>query len=78
MDNAVIGGLMYNQGETELNGKIIGYTYTQKFDLKAGGGRYSNFLLDATLSAKQLPSDFIVPHWLKDETATTPKIIACF
>ena len=76
--DAVIGGLVYNQGETELKGKIIGHLYAAKFVLRSGGGNYSNHLLDAIITNKELPKGFIEPNWLKDEKTTKSVILSCF
>ena len=75
---ALIGGLVYNMGETELNARIIGHLYTQKFTLRAGGGVYVNHLLDATVSSTQLPDYFCIPAWLEKLENGKPKIISCF
>ena len=73
-----IAGLVYNQGDTELQGKIIGSLYTNKFTLNAGGGIYGDHLLDATISSEQLPEDFIRPNWLMDVKNTKPILLSCF
>ncbi|MCE3297044.1 MAG: hypothetical protein K0R65_2758 [Crocinitomicaceae bacterium] len=75
---AMIGGLVYNMGETELNSKIIGHLYTQKFILKAGGGVYANHLIDATISSTKLPDYFCIPPWLEKLENQKPQIISCF
>jgi hypothetical protein len=77
IDQAVVGGMVFNQGETELKGKIIGSLYTDKLALKVGGGQYSGYLFDATLSSKQLPDDFVMPNWL-DEERGKPILLTCF
>lgn len=77
VDQAVIGGLVYNQGETELRGKVIGHLYTSRFALNAGGGSYTNYLLDATISSKQLPEEFVLPDWLDLEDQKSV-ILSCF
>lgn len=77
-ENALIGGLVYNIGETELRSKVIGHLYTQKFSLRAGGGVYVNHLLDATISSRQLPEFFYIPGWLEDQEHLQAKIISCF
>lgn len=76
--DALVAGFVYNQGETELQGKIAGHIYTQQFALHAGGGQYTNHLLDATISTKLLPKDFIFPAWLSNSSKTKPEILACF
>lgn len=78
VQNATIGGLVYNTGETELRGKVIGSLYTHSFRLRAGGGEYSNYLLDALISSDKLPKDFLYPMWLEDEKAGKGRIIQCF
>jgi len=78
VDNSRIGGLVYNLGETELKGEIIGHLYTNQFTLRAGGGQYSNHLLNAKISSDLLPEDMILPNWFKEDKITQPKIIACF
>lgn len=78
IDEAVVGGLVYNVGETELRGKLIGSLYTNSFSLNVGGGQYVNYLLDATLSKEMLPKDFVYPKWIDLEESSNPKIIACF
>lgn len=75
---ALVGGLVYNAGETELNAKVIGHLYTQKFTLKAGGGVYINHLLDATVSSVKLPDYFCIPAWLDKLETQQAKIISCF
>lgn len=75
---SLVGGLVYNVGETELHAKVIGHLYTQKFSLKAGGGVYINHLLDATVSSTQLPEYFCIPDWLEKLEKQQPKIISCF
>ena len=78
VDNARIGGLVYNLGETELKGEVIGHLYTNQFTLRAGGGQYTNHLLNARISSDLLPKEMIVPNWLKEGEVTKPKLIACF
>lgn len=78
VENARIGGLVYNLGETELKGEIIGHLYTNQFTLKAGGGQYANHLLNAKISSDLLPKEMIVPNWLTKGKVTKPKLIACF
>jgi hypothetical protein len=76
--DALVAGFVYNQGETELQGKIAGHIYTQQFALHAGGGQYTNHLLDATISTKLLPKEFIFPAWIYNSSKTKSEILACF
>lgn len=78
VNNARIGGLVYNLGDTELKGEIIGHLYTNGFTLNAGGGQYSNHLLNAKISTADLPKEMVLPCWLNDDKQTKPKIIKCF
>ncbi|MDX2362483.1 MAG: hypothetical protein QNK23_16870 [Crocinitomicaceae bacterium] len=78
LNEALVAGLVYNQGETELQGKIIGSLYTNQFSLNAGGGQYTNALLNATLSNKLLPKDFVMPDWIDHEGISTPTLLSCF
>ena len=77
IDQAIVGGLIYNEGTTELKGKVIGSIYTAEFGLRTGGGEYTNYLLDATLSMKQLPKNFVMPNWLEEEIGE-PILLTCF
>lgn len=77
-ENAVIGGLVFNQGETALYGTIIGSIYTRNFRIDAGGGVYTNNLLDAVISSVQIPKEFLYPDWLKEMKLKPAKIITCF
>lgn len=72
---SVVGGMVYNVGETEIKGSVLGYCYTNALVLRYGGGENSNHLLDCTLSSKQLPEDFIFPSWLKNSTKGKQTII---
>ncbi len=76
--DALVAGLVYNVGETELHAKIIGHLYTQKFTLKAGGGVYANHLLDATVSSTQLPDYFCIPAWIERQENQQARIVSCF
>lgn len=78
MDNSLIGGLIYNVGETVVKGKVHGYIYTDSFKLKAGGGEYKNHLLDAEISSVDLPNEFILPQWIKHSNKIKGEIITWF
>lgn len=75
---AIVGGLVYNQGETSLYGKIIGNIYTNGFRINAGGGVYTNQLLDAKILGTSLPAEFLYPDWLEKMEFKDAKIITCF
>lgn len=75
---SLVAGIIYNQGETEIKGKMIGHLYTQSFNLKAGGGEYSNHLLDVVISSEKLPKEFIIPNWMEENKVGKSKIMSCF
>lgn len=75
---AVVGGLVYNVGTTELQGSVIGHLYTYQFSLSNGGGQYVNHLLNATISSKKLPENFLLPEWLESMEAGQSKLITWF
>lgn len=75
---SLVAGIIYNQGETEIKGKVIGHLYTQSFHLKAGGGEYSNHLLDVLISSEKLPKEFIIPNWMEENKVGKSKIMSCF
>ncbi|MEX1192867.1 MAG: hypothetical protein WED10_05255 [Brumimicrobium sp.] len=72
--NASVIGLIYNQGETQLRGKIIGSIFTQKFYLNTKSSSYTNHLIDAEIDGFELPEYFIFPSWL-DETTEKEALI---
>ncbi len=78
IEEAIVGGLIYNVGVTEVKGKIIGSIYTNSFLLRLGGGIYKNFLLDVLISSKQLPDQFIYPNWIGSNDSMISSILACY
>jgi hypothetical protein len=74
-EQAVVAGLVYNVGETEIKGSVIGHCYTNALVLRYGGGENSNHLLDCTLSSVKLPKGFVFPNWLKNTQEIKNKII---
>jgi len=77
VQDATVGGLVYNQGESEIRGEIIGSLYTNKLVAHAGGGVYGGHLVDAVISTKQIPEMLIMPNWLKENKVTKPILITC-
>jgi hypothetical protein len=75
---SVASGIVYNQGSSEVLGSIIGYFYSQNLHLKAGGGEYTNHLMDCVISSRLLPKKFIIPDWLEKINSTKFKIIETF
>lgn len=76
--DAVVGGLIYNVGETEVKGKVHGYVYTNSFHLQAGGGEYKNHLLDAEIKSTTLPEELLLPGWIKNELPQKGEVITWF
>ncbi|ASS47978.1 MAG: hypothetical protein A3D31_01195 [Candidatus Fluviicola riflensis] len=72
---SVVGGLIYNSGETEAKGTIIGSLYTFQLSVRAGGGSYGNHLVDAIISQKRLPDYFLLPGWLQAQERVQSKLI---
>lgn len=75
-ETSVVAGLIYNAGETEAKGTIIGSLFTDQLSVRAGGGAYGNHLVDAIISQKRLPSYFLLPGWLQSQSDVQSKIIA--
>lgn len=75
--NAVVAGIVFNAGVTETYGAIIGSLSTSSTLTKTGGGSYTNHLLDAIISTKRLPKDFICPSWFELFAYTRKKVISC-
>jgi len=75
-ETSVVAGLIYNTGETEAKGTIIGSLYTDQLSIRAGGGYYGNNLVDAMISRDRLPEYFLLPGWLKAQEANQSKVIA--
>lgn len=74
---AVVAGIVFNCGITEIYGAIIGSLNTAETLTIAGGGSYTNHLMDAIISTKRLPSDFICPAWLELSSHSRKKVISC-
>ncbi|MGV6862294.1 MAG: hypothetical protein ACWA41_11010 [Putridiphycobacter sp.] len=58
LENSVVNGLVYCDGQTELKGKVNGSIYTQSFNLNTASSSYQNYLLNAEI-INELPEDFI-------------------
>lgn len=75
--DAVVAGIVFNCGITEIYGSIIGCLNTAETQTIAGGGSYTNHILDAIISTKRLPKDFICPAWLELSSHSRKKVISC-
>lgn len=76
--NSLVAGFVYNTGKTALQGTVIGSIYTQQFGVRAGGGEYSNHLIDARISSWAMPKGFVYPTWIESEVNRKSEIIACY
>ncbi len=74
--DATIAGLVYNGGETEIFGTVIGSLYTNQLIARVGGGSYGNHLVDALISQTDLPADFLMPLWLEEQSKVQSKVLA--
>lgn len=75
--DALVAGIVFNCGITEIYGSIIGSLNTAETLTITGGGSYTNHLLDAIISTKRLPRDFTCPAWLELSNHSRKKIISC-
>nr|WP_294862118.1 hypothetical protein [uncultured Fluviicola sp.] len=75
--DAVVAGIVFNCGITEIYGAVIGCLNTAETQTLAGGGSYTNHLLDAIISTKRLPKEFICPAWLELSNHSRKKVISC-
>lgn len=75
--DALVAGIVFNCGITEIYGAIIGSLNTAETLTIAGGGSYTNHLMDAIISTKRLPKDFICPVWLELSSHSRKKVISC-
>ncbi len=78
LNNAMVGGIIYNTGESEIRGQVYGSLFTDKLLLHAGGGTYENYLLDATITSVQVPEKMLYPVWASQLFETKSDLIACF
>lgn len=78
MKNALIAGIIYNEGRSELIGTVEGSVYTNQFFLNIGGGEYINHIFDLKISSEKLPKDFIIPQFLSLTSKSQPVILSCF
>ena len=74
---SVVAGIIFNCGITEVKGTVIGSLNTGETLTLTGGGAYTNHLLDAIISTKRLPKDFICPAWFELFAHSRKKIISC-
>lgn len=78
MNRALVAGFVFNQGSSQIQGKLIGSIYTSQIHLKTKTQEYKNHLLDATISSALLPKKFVYPNWLKSDEQLNPILLTCF
>jgi len=66
-EDAVVAGMVYNEGETQLNGSVLGTLYTKRFFLKTKSSSYVNHIIDGTIDRTILPDFFVIQNWLKSD-----------
>lgn len=72
--NATIVGLVYNEGETQVRGTILGSLITRKLYLNTESSSYENHLLDGEININKVPEYFIYPDWLKGYAKNEKKL----
>lgn len=75
--DALVAGIVYNAGITEIYGSVIGSLNTAETLVRVGGGAYTNHLFDALVSTKRLPGGFVCPSWFGLFSHSRKKIILC-
>lgn len=73
-NKSTIVGLVYNQGETMLKGKVIGSLFTKKLYIETKSSSYENHLLDAEIDATTLPDYFLLPSWMENDGSLEKRI----
>jgi hypothetical protein len=65
LKGSYFAGNIYNQGETELKGTILGSIYTKNFHLETKNATYTNHLVDAVIDGTALPKYFVLPYFFE-------------
>ncbi len=58
-EETLIVGNLYCNGKLQLRGKVFGTVHAHKLELETKSGKYENVLLNTTIDATNLPTDFI-------------------
>ncbi|MEQ9064059.1 MAG: hypothetical protein RIE58_07770 [Vicingaceae bacterium] len=61
-----VTGVVYVQGQLELEGAVYGQVYTEGFSLNTASAKYSNHLLNARISRLGLPTNYLSSLALDD------------
>jgi hypothetical protein len=75
---SILGGIVYNIGETEIEGKIIGSLFTSIIKHQKSGGVYKNQLVDIYVSSEKLPDSFLYPRWILQKEQAKNKVLKWF
>ena len=74
-ENAMIVGTLYCNGKLQLQGKVIGTVYANKFKLETKSGNYEDVLLNSIIDAINMPENFIYLPLFKQQQNQTYGII---
>jgi len=66
--NATVRGSIYNAGQTELLGTVLGSVITEQFYFYESPTSYINWLKDVTIDVTQRPQNFVLPIGFTDST----------
>ena len=69
--DALVHGLAYCQGKTQLKGTVNGSLYTEKFFLETPASSYENYILDGRV-LDRLPQEFVCVDLLRDDSNEEP------
>lgn len=65
-ESATVRGAVYSQGQTELDGTVLGSVLTRQFYFYESPTSYINWIKDATIDISQRPETYIVPFGFTD------------
>ncbi len=65
-EGATVRGAVYSQGQTELDGTVLGSVLTRQFYFYESPTSYINWIKDATIDISQRPENYIVPFGFSD------------
>lgn len=66
--NATVRGSIYNLGQTELLGTVLGTVITNQFYFYDSPTSYINWLKDVTIDVSQRPENYVLPFGFTDST----------
>lgn len=74
INKAIVGGIIYNTGNSDLRGAVYGTTYSAKVIFESKGKSYGNHIVDHYSINKELPKGLIIPSILQEDTEVKSKI----